>query len=146
MGNYLLGSPDGGQGTVAATRAAALFGQSCALGDGQGCLQLSRIFSEGRGVPASLEKSARLEASACELGSFDGCNAAVNRTPRAKLEPGRIEASFSRKCDGGETSACFGLGHLYLAGNLLAEDRRRGRELLEKACKAHDVSACTELR
>lgn len=47
-----------------------------------------------------------------------------------------------KACNGGDATACHGLGMMYQAGVKLPPDEKKAGELFKKACDASDASAC----
>lgn len=73
-------------------------------------------------------------------------NAVTQKTPN-KI-PSTAEdpvAAAQRKCDAGETSACFDLGKKYRDGKVVAKDITKAVNLLAKACDGNLADACAYL-
>ncbi|HEU0034858.1 MAG TPA: tetratricopeptide repeat protein [Kofleriaceae bacterium] len=134
----------------------ALFAKACEARELLGCKNLAVVYHAGLGVPANDKQALAYARRACGDGHVDAtsnsdiafaCDLAgvmllddkiVNRDLPAAV------ALFDQACTR-DPSFCYNLGVVTAAGNGVAKDPKRARELYGKACDAGNADACNNL-
>ncbi|HET7542144.1 MAG TPA: hypothetical protein VFK05_19890 [Polyangiaceae bacterium] len=145
---------------------AELRSYDCELGDAQSCSLLATMYAEGSGVPRDEQRALALnerarapriramkEIEACKEKDCQALKAyAQARAPMLANQDSMNDAQVApelatRKCNGGDLSACSGLINAFTVGNhrdplRAAEFRRKAVALLETQCHAGNEEAC----
>ena len=145
---------------------AELRGYNCDLGDTQSCSVLAMMYADGRGVPRDEQKALalneRVRADRTRaLKGIDACDAGdcallktlmQARAPLQASQDAMEQAQLApdletRKCDGGDLSACAALINVFNVGRhpdplRTAEFRRKAAALLDTQCNSGKADAC----
>ncbi len=163
LGCYNAGlMADEGRGVARdVARAAARYEEGCAMGSATACTNLGFLYEKGRGVGQDGSRALALyrrgcDGTRCQRSNLNGC-VNVGRAYRdgigvAKDEE-RAASVFREACDRkpdpedvnpeeNRSRACSLLGALYLAGDGIAKDLAKGRELSELGCERGDSFGC----
>ncbi len=105
---------------------------ACAAGEQAACTDLGWRLSVGQGTDPDPAAALSLWQVACAAGEQAACTALVFQEA---VDPETLRSP----CEGGEASACAGLGIAYATGKGLTPDRTYGLSLLEGACAAERV-------
>jgi TPR repeat protein len=120
-----------------ARRAMALWEDACAQGDAPACTILARVFAK---QDAGDTRVLTLFAMACHRGDPDACSEYATSISSSPGHEGAVASYLERACSGGVEQACR---------SLLSHDKAaspaRERELPERACRAKDDEACSQL-
>lgn len=132
-------------------RSLALYERACELGDGDGCMSAANVHSRGLlGKPDPAAAIAPLTRS-CELGNGAGCVHLAEKYEQAlgvERDEARAKALYQRaherlaaECPKNGQS-CYALGRLYVFGNGVAVDYKKGREVFVAGCDAGSGASC----
>jgi TPR repeat protein len=145
--------------TESSSKAADLFQKACEGGDGEGCVELSRLLKDTEAAEKLLQK-------ACELQSLQGCTMLAKGKAQEKevlaqaCLGGLVEAckgeeligawslgasQYKSACDMGELVACQLLGTLLLSGNGVPKNPQAAAAVFEKTCNSGFFMACASL-
>ena len=118
----------------------------CNGGDANKCVELGRIYGEGKGIDKDATKSMAAYEKACSLKSKDGCRQAAIGESDDKKRLGHLVAL----CDLSDVDGCIEgakLADSLVASHALPEPKkladRDAMKLLKKACGFGQVVACT---
>jgi TPR repeat protein len=118
----------------------------CNGGDANKCVDLGRIYGEGKGIDKDPAKSMAAYVKACSLKSKDGCRQAAIGEGDDKKRLDHLVAL----CDLGDADGCIEgakLADALVASHALPEPKkladRDAMKLLKKACALGQVVACT---
>jgi uncharacterized protein len=143
------------------SRAAARYEEACGMGSSTACTNVGFLYEHGRGVKKDLSKAVALyksgcDGTSCQRSNLNGC-VNLGRAYRdgigVEKDAARAASIFQDAChrkpdpedvNPGENSsrACSLLGALYLAGDGVAADLEKGRELTELGCDRGDSFGC----
>ena len=159
--NTALMSDDARGGPRDLPRAVAKYEEACEMGSSAACTNLGFLYENGRGVRKDASRSLALyrrgcDGTSCQRSNLNGC-VNLGRAYRdgigvAKNE-GQAASIFEEACgrtlnpdDPGAAEngsrGCSLLGALFLAGDGVKPDLRRGRELSELGCERGDSFGC----
>ena len=163
LGCYNAGlMSDDGRGVPRdASRAAARYEEACEMGSSAGCTNLGFLYEHGRGVRKDPARAVALyqrgcEGTSCQRSNLNGC-VNVGRAYRdgigVEKNATRAASVFQDACnrkpdpedinsEANRARACSLLGGLYLAGDGVATDLAKGRELSELGCERGDSFGC----
>jgi TPR repeat protein len=123
-----------------AERAMALWEDACAQGDAPACTILAHLFAQ---QGAADTRVMTLLAMGCHRGDPAACSDYATGMSHSPGHESTVSSYFERACNGGVGRACR---------SLLASERSekvvspaRERELLDRACRAQDDEACSQL-
>lgn len=133
---------------------ARTLGDACALGDAHACAFAGRMWLDGRGVVANVERGMDMLVRACDAGVSLACATAVRwldspTHARAWKEPLELRARLEteRACLAGEPGEpCYEAGRCFYFGrSAFPRDRARAAEAYERGCNFGDSRACNNL-
>ncbi len=133
---------------------ARTLGDACAAGDAHACGFAGRLWLDGRGVDADVERGMAMLVRACDGGFALACAAAERwldnpAHARAVKEPlelrGRLETE--RACIAGDPGEpCYEAGRCFYFGRgAFPRDLVRAVEAYERGCNLGDSRACNNL-
>jgi TPR repeat protein len=123
-----------------ADRAMALWEDACAQGDAPACTILARLFAKQDAADARV---LTLLAMGCHRGDPDACSDYAARMSSSPGHESTVSSYLELACNGGVGRACRSL--LTSERNEKALSPARERELLDRACRAKDDEACSQL-
>ena len=120
--------------------------KGCAGGDAAKCVDLAKMYADGKGAPKDGAKSLDVYAKACGMKSKDGCRQAAIAQGNGKKRLGFL----SSLCDLGDIEGCVEGAKLadgLVQSKELPEPKkpqdRDAMKLLKKACALGGAIACT---
>jgi TPR repeat protein len=115
--------------------------QACTAGDGAKCVDLAKMYADGKGVDKDAGKAKDLLAKACGMKSKEACRSSALAEGDAQKKLG-FETSL---CDLGEAEGCVEGAKLAdgLALTAKKPTDRPAMVLLKKACALNAAIACT---
>jgi serine/threonine-protein kinase len=78
-------------------------------------------------------------------GSFVGKTQAKTAKSKALEWAAKNADECEKACEGGDASACHGLGLMTASGGKVPQDQKKAAALFDKACKGGDMSGCATL-
>ncbi|HUB09758.1 MAG TPA: tetratricopeptide repeat protein [Myxococcales bacterium] len=129
-------------------RASSLFQKACEGGDAVGCRELAKLGNPPIAVTVQASPGATVTTSEQVWVNGKLVSQSSSGPPTAAVETvrlGSLPGMFQKECDGGNQQGCVALGMEYWEGNFVAQDRAKGRQLLQAACNAGDKGGCTVL-
>jgi TPR repeat protein len=143
------------------SRAAARYEEACEMGSSAACTNLGFLYENGRGVGKDRARAVALyqrgcDGTSCQRSNLNGC-VNVGRAYRdgigVEKNAARAASVFQEACnrkpdpedvnpEENRSRACSLLGALYLAGDGIATDLTKGRELSELGCERGDSFGC----
>lgn len=143
------------------SRAAARYEEACEMGSPTACTNLGFLYEHGRGVKKDPARAVALyqrgcDGTSCQRSNLNGC-VNIGRAYRdgigVEKNAARAASVFQEACnrkpdpedvnpEENRSRACSLLGALYLAGDGVATDLTKGRELSELGCERGDSFGC----
>lgn len=143
------------------SRAAARYEEGCEMGSAAACTNLGFLYEHGRGVKKDPARAVALyqrgcDGTSCQRSNLNGC-VNIGRAYRdgigVEKNAARAASVFQEACnrnpdpedvnpEANRSRACSLLGALYLAGDGVAADLAKGRELSELGCERGDSFGC----
>ena len=143
------------------SRAAARYEEACDSGSSTACTNLGFLYENGRGVRKDRARAVALyqrgcDGTSCQPSNLNGC-VNIGRAYRdgmgVEKDAARAASVFQEACnrkpepedvnpEENSSRACSLLGALYLAGDSVAPDLAKGRELSELGCERGDSFGC----
>jgi TPR repeat protein len=118
--------------------------KACDQGDAHACEELAEMYALGRGGATKDDaKAVVLFEKSCNLGNAVSCEFRGKMAREGRgISANQAEAFrwLEKGCAGGAAGACTSLGL-----DAFKTDKRRGVELLQKACDGHDKLGCMGL-
>ncbi len=126
-------------------KAMGLYSEVCLLGQQKACARLGECYRFGRGTKQNKTKGFNLETSACIYGEETACLTASKWAEEDADYKGAVRWAGAA-CSKDKTSGCERLGALASKSGGSLQDKEKARELLDKACKGGNKSACQKLK
>lgn len=143
------------------SRAAARYEEACDMGSSTACTNLGFLYENGRGVRKDRARAFALYqrgcgGASCQSSNLNGCvnlGRAYRDGMGVEKDAARAASVFEEACnrkpdpedvnpEQNSSRACSLLGALYLAGDGVATDLAKGRELSELGCERGDSFGC----
>jgi TPR repeat protein len=118
--------------------------KACNKGDAHACEELAEMYALGRGASKDDAKALTLFEKACGLGSGVSCEFRGKMTREGRgttRDPVAALVWLEKGCTLGAAGACTSLG----LDAMTSGNKKRGAELLEKACDGRDKLGCMGL-
>jgi len=122
--------------------------RSCDSGLTEGCLNLGRLYRDGRDVPKDEPRSVPLFQRACDGGRALGCydlGLAYAGGVGAPKNEAQAVPLFKRACEGGAGDGCLALGERYGRGGGVPHDDAEAARWYQKGCDLGFTPACAAL-
>lgn len=120
-----------------------LLERSCAAGNLSACATIGRMYLNGQGVAADLDRGIEFLRPVCRAGDRAICMA----TEELRLVEGVSGPPLgaARTCDRGDQAGCEILAATWVDGSAGSVDLEHAATLYENACSAGRMTACTSL-
>ncbi|MBU1221478.1 sel1 repeat family protein [Myxococcota bacterium] len=120
------------------------FSKKCREKQGESCMYMGRMLSEGRGVKRDRKEALKVFKKWCESGHHEGC------IWQGKLheEDGfhaRAFQLYKDACTAAEGLGCLFGGNLLVEGKKLKKDPRRAAEMYTTGCEKGENNCCNVL-
>ena len=114
-----------------------------------GCTALGILYNRGRGVSRDAVQAAVYYERGCVLGDMAGCNNLGTVYQFGSIgfrDSAKAVGLYERACSNGHVDGCANLRLLVLTSpGITPEEKKRARQLLEKACAAGIARACGQV-
>jgi len=129
-------------------QAASLYKLACDDGRFDACNNLGVLYERGQGVGKDPSTAVVLYKKACDNGDVHGCNnlGVLYERGGVGMDLYQAPALYKKACDNNDADGCGNLGNLIWYGNGIAQDKVKGRELLQKGCKMGSKWSCDRLK
>lgn len=128
-----------------------IYTDGCKGGDGLSCYELAKIYEQGLGVNADLERASDLFVEACTRHHNDACRRSIDlalvyaKGDGVKQDGRRASAMLTKVCVAGNALGCFKAGELFERGEWGGEpDRLEASRWYSKGCDGNDFQACVD--
>ena len=131
-------------------QAATLYLKACNERVGAGCTGIGVLHNRGLGVTRDAALAAEYYERGCNLGDMAGCNNLGTVYQFGSIgfqNSAKAAGLYERACSNSHMDGCANLGLLILGtAGAAPEEKARARQLLEKACAAGILRACSKVK
>ncbi|AQW83938.1 Sel1 domain repeat-containing protein [Campylobacter pinnipediorum subsp. pinnipediorum] len=122
-------------------KSAKIFKESCEKGNMYNCYNLGKFYSDGRGVIQSDINALKYFQISCDGRLPYGCFM-LGEIFYNQKDFEKAVNNYSLSCDYGDDKGCLKLAEAYYAGEGVAKDLSKARDLSQKACQMGNDKAC----